>query len=180
MKIYTKTGDKGSTSLLGGRRISKDDLRIEAYGTLDELNSHLGLLCSLKIPPELVTQFHQIQSYLFVLGAQLASDPQKTDVKKPPLVPAQTLFLETQIDFMESHLKSLQFFILPGGNTASATAHICRTICRRAERRIISLQQNESVEPEIIIYVNRLSDYFFVMARYLCHLNNSDEVYWKG
>jgi cob(I)alamin adenosyltransferase len=180
MKIYTKTGDQGKTSLFGGRRISKDDLRIEAYGTIDELNSHLGLICSMNVLPEIKTKLQKIQSYLFVIGANLAADPEKADLKTPELNDEQTKFLESEIDIMESQLTPLRFFILPGGDTMCAQAHLCRTVCRRAERRTVSLSQIEPVKEHILIYLNRLSDYFFVLARYLAHLNNSEEIYWKG
>lgn len=180
MKIYTKTGDLGKTSLFGGRRISKDDLRIEAYGTIDELNSHIGLLCAANLSPEIKTKLHQIQSYLFVIGSNLAADPEKSDLKIPALSDEQTRFLETEIDAMESQLSPLRFFILPGGDLSCSQAHLCRTVCRRAERRAVSLSQIEAVNEHIIVYLNRLSDYFFVLARYIAHLNKSDEIYWKG
>ena len=179
MKIYTKTGDQGKTSLFGGRRISKDDLRIEAYGCIDELNSHIGLLCSSILLPDLKIKLQRIQSYLFVIGSNLAADPEKSDLKIPGLNQEQTQFLESEIDAMESHLSPLRFFILPGGDTLCAQSHLCRTVCRRAERRTVSLSQLESVDAQILIYLNRLSDFFFVLARYLAHLNNSEEIYWK-
>lgn len=180
MKIYTKTGDQGKTALLGGRRISKDDLRIEAYGTIDELNSHIGLLLSMNLVPELKSKLQQIQSYLFVLGSNLAADPEKSGLKIPTLSDDETQFLESEIDEMETKLMPLQFFILPGGDPTCAQAHICRTVCRRAERRVVSLSQVEIVNNQIIIYLNRLSDYLFVLARYFTYLNKSEEIYWKG
>ena len=180
MKIYTKTGDQGKTSLFGGRRISKDDLRIEAYGTIDELNSHLGLLCSSSTNAEIKIKLQQIQSYLFVIGSNLAADPEKSNLKIPALSDEQTQFLESEIDVMESQLTPLRFFILPGGDQSCSQAHLCRTVCRRAERRTVSLSQIEIVNDHILIYLNRLSDYFFVLARYLAHLNKSEEIYWKG
>ena len=180
MKIYTKKGDQGKTSLFGGRRISKDDLRIEAYGTIDELNSHIGLLCSANLVHEIKIKLQQIQSYLFAIGSNLAADPKKSDLKLPALIEEQTRFLEIEIDNMESHLSPLRFFILPGGDVSSAQAHLCRTVCRRAERRSVSLSQLEFVNEHIIIYLNRLSDYFFVLARYLAFLNKSEEINWKG
>ncbi len=179
MKIYTKTGDQGSTSLFGGRRISKDDLRIEAYGTLDELNSNLGLLNSMVGHQKIKDQLLAIQSYLFVLGSNLAADPEQKNLKVPEINPNETILLEKQIDLMEKDLTPLNFFILPGGSNSSSQAHISRTICRRAERRVVSLTQLESVNQEIIIYLNRLSDYLFVLARYLNHLEDVQEVFWK-
>jgi len=133
MKIYTKTGDKGSTSLFGGRRISKDDLRIEAYGTIDELNSNLGYLNNLITQLSIHDQILDIQSYLFVLGSNLAADPQNENIKVPAIEEAKTILLENWIDQMDRELEPLQNFVLPGGKLDSAQAHICRTICRRAE-----------------------------------------------
>lgn len=179
MKIYTKTGDKGTTSLFGGRRISKDDLRIEAYGTIDELNSSLGLLTNFTSQESINDQLVDIQSYLFVLGSNLAADPENNTIKVPAVEEAKVKLLETWIDHMELELKPLQYFILPGGNKSSCQAHICRTICRRAERRVVSLAQIESVNLELIIYLNRLSDYLFVLARFLNHMEGKHEVYWK-
>lgn len=179
MKIYTKSGDQGNTSLFGGKRVSKDDFRIEAYGTIDELNSHIGLLCSFNIPVLIKTKLHRIQNYLFVIGSNLAADPEKSNLKLPGLSEEETQFLENEIDNMESQLKPLRSFILPGGETCSAQSHLCRTVCRRAERRTVSLSQLEKVDQLILIYLNRLSDYFFVLARYLTQLNNAEEIYWK-
>ncbi|MBK7359384.1 MAG: cob(I)yrinic acid a,c-diamide adenosyltransferase [Saprospiraceae bacterium] len=179
MKIYTKSGDQGTTSLFGGRRISKDDLRIEAYGTIDELNSALGLLNNLINQTALNERMLNIQSYLFVIGSNLAADPDNNLIKVPALEKSKTNLLESWIDEMEKELKPLQFFVLPGGCQASSQAHTCRTICRRAERRVVSLAQLESVNPEIIIYLNRLSDFLFVLSRYLNHLSGVDEIYWK-
>lgn len=179
MKIYTKTGDQGTTSLFGGRRISKDDLRIEAYGTIDELNSAVGMLNNFIQEAQLKIHSLDIQSYLFVIGSNLAADPEIHTIKVPDLEVSKTNLLEVWIDEMEKELKPLQYFVLPGGSQGSSQAHICRTICRRAERRVVSLSQMESVHPEIIIYLNRLSDYLFVLSRYLNHLSEIEEIYWK-
>lgn len=179
MKIYTKTGDQGKTSLFGGRRISKDDLRIEAYGTIDELNSHVGMLSS-GLFAEQKEKLQKIQNYLFVIGSNLAADPNEINLKIPELENDQIIYLETEIDRMEATLNPLRYFILPGGDAGSAQAHLCRTVCRRAERRTVSLSQLEPVNDHILIYLNRLSDYFFVLARYISHLNGSEEIYWKG
>ncbi len=180
MKIYTKTGDKGQTSLFGGKRISKDDLRIESYGTIDELNSNIGVLCAFINNESITLKLQDIQNYLFVIGSNLAVDPNQKELKVPLLDSNNITILEQEIDFMESHLKPLQFFILPGGDVSCAHAHLCRTVCRRAERRAISLSNTEFVDIQIIIYLNRLSDYFFVLARYLAFLNKSEELYWKS
>lgn len=179
MKIYTKTGDQGTTSLFGGRRISKDDLRIEAYGTIDELNSCIGLLNNMIQQDDLRNHMLDIQAYLFVIGSNLAADPENNSIKVPALEVSKTNLLETWIDEMEKELKPLQYFVLPGGSQGSSQAHLCRTVCRRAERRVVSLSQMESVNPEIIIYLNRLSDYLFVLSRYLNQLNEIEEIYWK-
>ncbi|MBK8484198.1 MAG: cob(I)yrinic acid a,c-diamide adenosyltransferase [Saprospiraceae bacterium] len=179
MKIYTKTGDQGSTSLFGGRRISKDDLRIESYGTIDELNSFLGLLASTLEDTGIKADLYKIQSYLFVIGSNLAADPENKNLSVPNIAPEETQFLELKIDQMEEQLKPLRYFILPGGDLQSAYSHVCRTICRRAERRTISLSQIEKINPEIIKYLNRLSDYLFVLARFIAFKNGAEEVYWK-
>ncbi len=179
MKIYTKTGDQGKTSLFGGRRIAKDDLRIEAYGTIDELNCTVGVLCATISISDIHNKLLDIQSYLFVIGSHLAADPENPDLKIPSLDKEKITFLEAEIDRMESQLKPLKNFILPGGHISSAHCHLCRTICRMAERRTVSLSTNDQVDNQIIIFLNRLSDYFFVLARYLNFLNKTEEIYWK-
>ena len=178
MKIYTKGGDKGQTSLYGGRRISKDDIRIESYGTIDELNSHVGHLLSI-----ISADFDQkdllieIQNRLFTIGSNLASDPQK-DLPVPDLNEEDILKLENAMDNMDASLAPLRAFVLPGGSVANSVAHVCRTVTRRAERRMISLASVEEVNPILVKYVNRLSDYFFVVSRYLAHKLNHEETPW--
>lgn len=178
MKIYTKGGDKGQTSLYGGRRVSKDDIRIEAYGTIDELNSHVGHLVSLLSSDidqnELLTE---IQNRLFTIGSNLASDPQK-DLPTPDLTEEDIVKLENAMDNMDTELEPLRAFVLPGGSAANSVAHVCRTVTRRAERRMISLAGVEEVNPILIKYVNRLSDYFFVVSRYIAHKLNHAETPW--
>lgn len=167
MKIYTKGGDQGETGLLGGKRVPKDTLRIEAYGTLDELNSALGLALSHGDLPAVVrTRFQRVQSEIFQLGSELAT-PAEKKLTTVPVLAGDISRLEHEIDEMESELPALQQFILPGGSSPAAAIHLCRTVCRRAERLTVTLGRNEPLRPEVIQYLNRLSDYFFVSARYV-------------
>ncbi len=177
MKIYTKTGDSGTTSLFGGKRVFKDDIRIEAYGTVDELNSFIGLLN---------TSFHEatqnyflteVQKRLFTIGSNLASDPEKRMIT-PDVTDEDIHTLENAMDTMDQLLEPLKNFILPGGDTAVAYAHVCRTVCRRAERKVITLHHGSPVDPKIIVYLNRLSDYFFVLSRYIGHSRDVPEIPW--
>ncbi|MFT4535391.1 MAG: cob(I)alamin adenosyltransferase [Saprospiraceae bacterium] len=178
MKIYTKGGDKGQTSLYGGRRISKDDIRIESYGTIDELNSHVGHLLSV-IPLDFDQKelLIEIQNRLFTIGSNLASDPLK-DLPVPDLNEEDVLNLENAMDNMDASLEPLRAFVLPGGSVSNSVAHVCRTVTRRAERRMISLASVEEVNPILIKYVNRLSDYFFVVSRYLAYNLKHEETPW--
>ncbi len=179
MKIYTKTGDEGFTSLFGGARISKDDIRIEAYGTVDELNSFVGRLydeCSIE---DVKAQLFIVQNKLFNIGSVLACDP-KADFKLTGVIAEDILFLENAIDKMDEELPPLKNFILPSGHSQVSAAHLCRTICRRAERRVVTLQNNTEVDHNITIYLNRLSDYFFLLARYVGHQLSVDEILWKA
>lgn len=179
MKIYTKTGDKGQTSLFGGKKVSKNDIQIEAYGTVDELNSQLGLLIAETAEHPSLALLKKTQSILFDIGSHLASDGTAT-AHLPELSEDIVSKLENSIDNMTAQLPALKSFILPGGNRRIALAHICRTVCRRAERRIIALAENSDGELGIIIkYVNRLSDYFFVLARALALVDGIDEVKWN-
>lgn len=180
MKIYTKTGDKGSTSLFGGKRVSKDDIRVEAYGTADELNAAIGLLIA-ELEHKDIRQFlGKIQNELFVVGSHLASDPSKKNDHIPELKEEIIRDLEMAIDQMDTELTPLKYFVLPGGSVSIATAHICRTICRRAERRIVSLTHHEQVDLNIVVYFNRLSDYLFTLSRYLAFRDGIGEIPWKG
>jgi cob(I)alamin adenosyltransferase len=178
MKIYTKTGDKGTTALFGGTRVNKDHVQIEAYGTVDELNSQLGLLISQISEQDILEVLMPIQSILFDLGSHLASDG-KSDDYLPILSDDLALTLENEIDRHSLELPQLKNFVMPGGNQRIAISHICRTVCRRAERRVISLTEHKEIPQIIIIYLNRLSDYFFSLSRYLCVLDNVDEVKWN-
>ncbi len=178
MKIYTKTGDGGNTSLLGGKRVSKGNIRIEAYGTVDELNAYVGLLKDQEINRPREAFLKTIQEKLFVMGASLATVPGKEKVKKPDIYPEDISALEAEIDAMESQLEPLTKFILPGGHQVVSFCHIARTVCRRAERCVVNLQEEEEVKENVIQYLNRLSDYFFVLGRLIAKELNVEEVTW--
>ncbi len=178
MKIYTKTGDKGSTSLFGGKRVSKDDIQIEAYGTVDELNSYIGLLISKTSELDHSSLLKKVQAILFDIGSHLASDG-SADKFLPEISSKEAQKLELAIDEMNKTLPELKSFILPGGNERIALTHVCRTVCRRAERRVVALANHAEVTNEIVIYLNRLSDYFFVLSRQLAATDNIDEVKWN-
>ena len=167
MKIYTKTGDQGVTSLIGGTKVPKNHIRIESYGTVDELNSFIGLIMDQRIPTEINTLLKEIQDRLFTIGASLASDPEKSKMKIPDLNLTDVELLESAIDEMNDFLPELKHFILPGGSTTISYCHLARCVCRRAERLVVSLAANSFVEEKIIIYLNRLSDYLFVLGRYI-------------
>lgn len=179
MKIYTKTGDKGTTALLGGTRVPKSHDRIEAYGTVDELNSYLGLVADQEINTGRKETLREIQDRLFTIGSSLASDPEKSKVKIPDLLESDVTMLEEQIDGMNNELPEMRSFILPGGHPAVSTCHIARCVCRRAERLAINLSQNEFVAELVIKYLNRLSDYLFVLARKMAQDLDADEIPWR-
>lgn len=177
-KIYTKTGDKGETGLLGGARVPKTAVRIEAYGTVDELNAFTGALTDYS-PAEISAEYLKgIQNELFIVGAHLARDPQKRDLPVPEFPKDAIERLERLMDEMDAQLDPLKNFILPGGHVAVSYAHICRTVCRRAERRVIALSELEEIDSWIIQYLNRLSDFFFMYARYLAKQLNVQERPW--
>lgn len=178
MKIYTKTGDKGQTSLFGGTKVSKDNIQIEAYGTVDELNSHIGSVINILSDPTAVTLLKRVQSILFDIGSHLASDGKMPEYL-PEIKDSIVSELELAIDQMDSNLEPLKTFILPGGNHAIAQIHICRTVCRRAERRVVTYDQLQELDPLLIQYLNRLSDYFFVLARHQAKLDGIDETKWN-
>lgn len=179
MKIYTKTGDAGTTSLFGGKRVSKADLRIDAYGTVDELNSFLGLVRDQQVNKNRKEILTGIQSKLFVVGSILATEPGNTKVKIPLLNEDDIVFLEKEIDVMETALSPLRFFILPGGHHAVSFCHVARTVCRRAERLITALQEQEGGDLLVIKYLNRLSDYLFVLSRTMSKELGVEEVAWR-
>lgn len=177
-RIYTKTGDTGETALFGGRRVSKSHLRVDAYGTVDELNSFVGLLVD-SIEKESVREMlQQVQHRLFTIGAHLASDPEKAPAT-PDLEPIDIEVLEKAMDEMGDNLPELKHFILPGGHPAASLCHICRTVCRRAERLVVALYQSAPVDEQVLQYLNRLSDYFFVLARQLAHDAGAKETIWN-
>ena len=181
-KIYTKTGDKGTTSLIGGTKVAKSNIRIEAYGTVDELNSFIGLTADQLADPHSKEILKEIQDRLFTIGSSLASDPDKeTGLKIPDLKEADIALLEKEIDQMNDVLKPMKSFILPGGHVAISTAHVSRCVCRRAERICVNMQENNLfIDPLVIKYLNRLSDYLFVLARYAGHLLAVDDIPWKA
>lgn len=179
MKIYTKKGDKGETSLIGGARLPKFALRIDAYGTVDELNSHLGLIRDQPIDEVHVNRLLEIQDRLFTIGSILASDPAGTKMKLPELIESDVLFLEDAIDAMDVELPPMRNFVLPGGHTIVSFCHIARCVCRRAERLIIELDHAEELPPYVIAYMNRLSDYLFVLSRKLTAELNALERPWN-
>ncbi|RYE58160.1 MAG: cob(I)yrinic acid a,c-diamide adenosyltransferase [Sphingobacteriales bacterium] len=167
MKIYTKTGDNGQTSLIGGTRVPKYHHRIEAYGTIDELNSYIGLIMCQEIDPHHKALLKEIQDRLFTIGASLASDPERSKMKIPDLGMSDIELLEKEMDEMNELLPPLKHFILPGGNTVVAYCHVARCVCRRAERLTVELAGSEFVDEHVTIYLNRLSDYLFVLSRKL-------------
>lgn len=179
MKIYTKTGDKGTTALLGGTRVSKGHGRLEAYGTVDELNAYIGLLRDQEINQARRDILKTIQDRLFTTGSNLAAAPGKEVQKVPVLLPEDVELLEKAIDEMEKELPELRFFILPGGHQSVSFCHIARTVCRRCERNVVLLAENEEVAEIIIIYLNRLSDYLFVLGRKMAQELGAEEVSWQ-
>ncbi len=179
MKIYTRTGDKGHTSLFSGTRLPKHDIRIEAYGTTDELNSFLGLLRSrVDFPNELVDFIVRIQDRIFTLGSHLANDGARKEVKLPVIHERDIEVLEEEMDRMDEALEPMTHFVLPGGNELVGTCHVCRTVCRRAERRVVALSEHEPIDEMHIRYLNRLSDYLFVLSRFLAKNSGAQESKW--
>lgn len=180
MKIYTKTGDHGMTSLFGGKRVSKAALRIETYGTVDELNSWIGVLRDQPVNAGRKEQLLEIQDRLFTIGSSLATEPGNTKVRIPQLSEADVLFLENQIDAMENTLPAMRSFVLPGGHPSVSFAHVARTVCRRAERLAIALSAGEPVDSMVIKYLNRLSDYLFVLSRKMTLELKAEESPWRA
>lgn len=180
-KIYTKTGDKGATSLIGGTKVPKNDIRIETYGTVDELNSWIGLVNDQLADDEFKTVLKEIQDRLFTIGSALATDIKKeTKMSLPDLHQADIEFLEKKIDEMTAALPPMKSFILPGGHVAISFIHIVRCVCRRAERLAVNMQQHDLLADEKIIqYLNRLSDYLFTLARYVAQKLGAEEIPWK-
>jgi cob(I)alamin adenosyltransferase len=179
MKIYTKTGDEGTTSLFGGKRVSKSELRIDTYGTVDELNSWMGVLRDLEVNQKRKTVLVEIQDRLFTIGSILAAEPNNTKVKIPSLSENDITFLEKEIDAMDAQLQPMRFFVLPGGHPSISWGHVARTVCRRTERLVIALNNVEKVDSRVIKYLNRLSDYLFVLCRAMTHELGVEEIPWK-
>jgi cob(I)alamin adenosyltransferase len=180
-KIYTKTGDSGSTSLIGGTKVPKSDLRIDAYGTVDELNSWIGLINDQLDMEEFKNELKDIQDRLFTIGSSLACDADKEPkMKLPDLHDTDIRLLEVKIDEMTAQLPPMKSFILPGGHVTVSSIHVCRTVCRRAERLLVAMQQHELfLEPKVLQYINRLSDYLFTLARYAAEKMGVLEIAWK-
>ena len=179
-KIYTKTGDDGTTGLVGGTRVKKYDVRLEAYGTVDELNAVVGVVRSLGLSEDDNKILIHIQNKLFNIGSRLASDKKGDEITTGLAIQEDDiLFLEKAIDRFEDDLPELSQFILPGGESKAAQCHVARTVCRRAERRILEFAENSTVQPELIKFINRLSDFFFVFARKLTADSGSEELPWK-
>jgi cob(I)alamin adenosyltransferase len=178
MKIYTRTGDEGSTSLFGGSRVKKSELRIEAYGTVDELNAWIGWLRDLPVNKERQGLLIEIQDRLFTTGSMLAVEPGNTRVKVPALSATDIESLEKAIDQMDASLPAMRTFVLPGGHSSVSAGHVARTVCRRAERRVVALADEAGMDPLIIKYLNRLSDYLFVLCRSMARELGADETPW--
>jgi len=179
IKIYTKTGDKGQTSLIGGTRLPKQHVRIEAYGTVDELNSHIGLLRDVIQNDKMLSTLLEIQDRLFTIGSHLAADPEKNKMKLPEISNADVVFLEKQIDEINALVPEMKSFVLPGGHVNISYCHIARCVCRRAEREVLRLAENEKVEDVLIVYLNRLSDFLFMLSRWLVQDLKATEMPWK-
>lgn len=180
MKVYTKKGDLGKTSILGQQNVDKDDLRIIAYGTVDELNSVIGLLSCHTDAQDIIDQLRYIQNTLFTVGSELASTSDVFTKLKLQAVDANDIgLLEKWIDAQTAELPELKSFVLPGGSIANSTAHVARTVCRRAERNCVTLSKKIDIRPDVITYLNRLSDYLFTVARTMTKLTNSEEIEWK-
>jgi cob(I)alamin adenosyltransferase len=179
MKIYTKTGDRGTTSLIGGTRVSKAHVRIDAYGTVDELNSYIGLLGDQPVNEKRKEVLKEIQDRLFTIGSHLASESDQTKRILPDLVEEDITLLEKEMDSIDAQVTPLRSFVLPGGHPSVSFGHVARTVCRRAERAVVHLQQDEEVEDMVIRYLNRLSDYLFMLCRIMTHELGIEEVTWK-
>lgn len=184
-KIYTKTGDKGETSLYGGTRVSKAAARVESYGTLDELNAFIGLAKAEISDEKVLNQLQKIQFDLFTVGSEAATPTDKMLLANGKnrldlmISDKEITELEIWMDDFDAELEPLKFFILPSGGKAAATVHVCRTVCRRAERAMVFLNETEEVRPELIKYLNRLSDYLFILARYISKISGEKEDYWN-
>ncbi|MGQ9819419.1 MAG: cob(I)yrinic acid a,c-diamide adenosyltransferase [Candidatus Kapaibacteriales bacterium] len=180
-RIYTKTGDSGETSLFNGQRVLKNDVRVEAYGSIDELNAHIGFLSTLNLPNELTDDLYNINFWLFEVGTDLATpinSNKKIKIKR--LNNDSIEYLERKIDYLTEKLPELRNFILPGGTFEASQFHIARTVCRRAERRCVELSQQDVINSNILVFLNRLSDYLFVASRYINFSKGVPDVIWKN
>lgn len=178
--IYTRTGDTGTTSLVGGMRTKKHSERLEAYGTLDELNSHIGtLIAHPDIRPDDGLFLTKVQNRIFDIGSYLACDPQSDFILPCGVTPESLVEMESQIDSLDETLPRIDRFVLPGGTMLSAMCHVARTVCRRAERRITALNEQATVDPAVMAYVNRLSDYLFILARFNNIITDHPEIFWQ-
>ena len=180
MKIYTKKGDSGHTSLIDGQIVNKHNLSVDAYGTVDELNSFLGLLKDYIKDETIKDILNNIQPKLFSIGSILASGKNQDILEKVKIEKKDVKYIEFHIDSMNNELPELKNFIIPGGHKISSYSHVCRSICRRAERRISELNNEQSVDPNILSYINRLSDFFFVLSRYLMYSDKIEETRWES
>ncbi|MBR2161643.1 MAG: cob(I)yrinic acid a,c-diamide adenosyltransferase [Bacteroidaceae bacterium] len=179
--VYTRTGDKGTTSLVGGTRVPKTHARLEAYGTVDELNSHIGLLITYLNDEEERAFLQGVQDTLFVIGSYLATDQTITQLRAASVITEEMVqAMEHQIDKVDASVPPLTAFVLPGGSRGAAVCHVCRTVCRRAERRILALSEQAEVSAELLAYVNRLSDYLFVLSRKINQLEKKEEIFWNN
>lgn len=179
-KIYTKTGDKGQTSLIGGTRLPKQHVRIEAYGTVDELNSHVGLLRDVIEDKTTFDLLISIQDRLFTIGSHLAADPEKNKMQLPPIFEEDVVALEKAIDTINEQVPEMKSFVLPGGHVHVSYCHIARCVCRRAERAVLRLAENEKIEEIHAKYLNRLSDYLFMLSRWITMDKKANEIPWKA
>lgn len=178
--LYTRTGDTGATSLVDGSRVAKDSQRVDAYGDIDELSSNLGLIASAKdCPEEIRGEINHIQNLMFEIGSNLATPAKDDNVVRVEGLDEETAKLEGWIDALDERTPKLRSFILPGGSEESSRCHVARTVCRRAERKVIALSRTEGVDPSIVTYLNRLSDYLFISARYLNFLLGIEDIAWK-
>lgn len=179
MKVYTKTGDLGETSLLGGTRVSKADLQIESYGTIDELNAFIGLIRDQIKDESNRKELIEVQDRLFTIGSHLANDKTKSEIQIPTILEEDIIRLEKDIDQLDKCIPPMRAFVLPGGHTTVSYTHIARCVCRRAERQVIRLNQSWDVDPIIIKYLNRLSDYLFILGRSLSKSLGANEIEWQ-
>ncbi|WP_321478635.1 cob(I)yrinic acid a,c-diamide adenosyltransferase [uncultured Bacteroides sp.] len=178
--VYTKTGDKGTTGLIGGTRVAKTDARLEAYGTVDELNANLGLLVTYLLEERDKNFLAVVQDKLFAVGSHLATDVEKVDLHDVSIITKEDIdLMESEIDAADEMLPSLRWFVMPGGARGAAVCHVCRTVCRRAERRILALADTFVMGTELLAYINRLSDYLFVLSRKINYLEKKEEIFWN-